>query len=291
MRYRLKNVPLQTPAATAWLVRRLEERANDLLEVLAARRQNSEDVLLAPGELRVGDISPAGLRLRWPGSSRSYSLAPEFLPEIIRWLGMSAKDFVHALHESPTTLESRADDLRSVLDAAGSERAALFGAGDGELDYQVQATGERSVEARAAIAGEDGDAVKGFDTLQEIIRLSVGEAVVGLADVGALGEKGIGLVKEQDDFGVFCARQHLRQIFFRLSYVFAGDGSQVHPEERKAEASGQPTGGESFAGARRSQKKSAQAGTIASDGGGSESLDKTIAGAAAKVKLLELLAQ
>ena len=87
------------------------------------------------------------------------------------------------------------------------------------------------------------------------------------------------------------ARQHLRKIFFRFTDVFAGDGGQVHAIKRKAEARGQPAGGERFACAGRTEKKSTHSGAIARDGGGSEAIHEAVARAAAEKELIELLAE
>jgi pimeloyl-ACP methyl ester carboxylesterase len=50
------------------------------------------------------------------------------------------------------TLETRVDDIRSVLDAAGSETATLFGSGEGRPDLRVL---RRAVSGAHAGTGPD----------------------------------------------------------------------------------------------------------------------------------------
>ena len=123
-------------------------------------------------------------------------------------------------------LSSTVDERVGVAQVGEPQRAALLGAGRRELDDRVEPAREGGVEARAAVAGEDGDAVERLDPLQQVVGLRVGEAVVRLLHVGALAEQRVRLVEQQHDLGVLGAGEQLRQVLLRLADVLAGDAAR-----------------------------------------------------------------
>jgi len=68
-----------------------------------------------------------------------------------------------------------------------------------EIDDKTQTPDERLIEIAFPIAGQNGDAIELFHSLEEVVNLDVGKAVVCVSDLGPLAEEGIGLVKEEDD--------------------------------------------------------------------------------------------
>jgi hypothetical protein len=76
------------------------------------------------------------------------------------------------------------------------ESTPVFGAGQGKVHDHVQPALEGGIEAASAVAGEDDDALERFDSLQQIVGLGVGEAIVRVPHVGALAEQRIGFVEE-----------------------------------------------------------------------------------------------
>ncbi len=117
MRYRLDGLPVQLAAPTARLAEATPKDAPDLLEALAARRARSEDVRLSRGELHATRVAP-GRRISFvfPGSGGERPAAEGLIEGLRRWVGLSQKDFVHELHESPATLGRR---LEAALEERG----------------------------------------------------------------------------------------------------------------------------------------------------------------------------
>ena len=94
---------------------------------------------------------------------------------------------------------------------------------------------------RAAVAGEDGDALVGLDAREQVVGLRVGEAIVRVLDVGALAEERVGLVEEQHDLRMLGAGEELREVLLRLADVLARDAGQIdaidgQPEPRREPA-------------------------------------------------------
>lgn len=123
MRYRLKDVPVQVPAPTAFLAQDRSLGTSDLLETLANRRKRAEDIRLSPGGLQVSEVAPRGISLRWSGSVAEQPVAVDFLHELGRWAGVSRRDFMQSLHESPVTLQSRID---SAIEERGDSWGGFF---------------------------------------------------------------------------------------------------------------------------------------------------------------------
>src|SRR5690348_18119543 len=90
------------------------------------------------------------------------------------------------------------------------EAAALLRAGQRKFDDHVEPAAECGIEAGTAVTGQNSDSLEGFDPLQKIIGLRIRETVIRFLDFRALAEERIGLVKQEDDFGVLGARQQLR---------------------------------------------------------------------------------
>src|SRR5262245_45369831 len=107
MHYRLKDLPIQAPATTAFLAQNRGPGATGLLEALVQRRKRSEDCRLPRGDLKISEVGPRGISFSWQGSGGNRPLSPNFVQEIASWTGFRRKDFIHALHESPATLQGR----------------------------------------------------------------------------------------------------------------------------------------------------------------------------------------
>src|SRR6202035_507021 len=68
------------------------------------------------------------------------------------------------------------------------EGTPLLGAGQGKRQDRIEPTREGIVETAPAVAGQDGDAVVTLHALQQVVGLRVGEAIIGLVNIGALAE-------------------------------------------------------------------------------------------------------
>src|SRR5260370_30502459 len=67
-----------------------------------------------------------------------------------------------------------------------------------EVDDEAQAAREGRVEGALHVGGENCQAPVGFHTLQQVVDLDVGVAVMAVLDLAAFAEKGIRFVKEED---------------------------------------------------------------------------------------------
>src|SRR5690606_39630437 len=65
-----------------------------------------------------------------------------------------------------------------------------------EVDDDVEAAGERVVDVRPEVGREHGEAVEALQPLQQVGALDVRVPVVGVLDIRAVAEDGVGLVKE-----------------------------------------------------------------------------------------------
>lgn len=123
MQYRLDGLPLQSPARSALLATGIEGDAPDLLEVEAHRRELREDSRVTAGELRVADVSPTWIALRFPGSGNARPVSEDLVPEIRRWVGLGRRQFVHERLESPGTLRRR---IERALEERGDSWGGFF---------------------------------------------------------------------------------------------------------------------------------------------------------------------
>jgi hypothetical protein len=84
---------------------------------------------------------------------------------------------------------------RGRAQAAPPEPQPVLLLGLGEVDQHVQPAGERLVQVRAQVGGQDGDALDQIHPLEQVRHLDAGVAVVRGADVGALAEQRVHLVE------------------------------------------------------------------------------------------------
>ena len=66
------------------------------------------------------------------------------------------------------------------------------------MDDSLEAPGKSIVYIAALIGGQYDQPVLAFNALQEVRDFLVGVLIMGIADVGALAEEGIGFVKKQN---------------------------------------------------------------------------------------------
>src|SRR5215467_5932926 len=97
------------------------------------------------------------------------------------------------------------------------KRAALFGTRYLELDDEVEAPRECRVESCLAVAGQQRDSVERLDALQQVVGLRVCEPVVGFLDFGSPSEERVGLVEQEDHFGLLGSCEKLCEISFGLA--------------------------------------------------------------------------
>ena len=134
-----------------------------------------------------------------------------------------------------STLERQPVDLAVGSSAwpsprwARPQRAPGGGVGKREFEDRVEPPDEGRVEAVAAVGGEDRDAVEILDPLQQIVGLGVGEAVVGVADLGARAEQRIRLVEEQHDVGMLGGVEQGREVLLGLADPLAGHARRGRP--------------------------------------------------------------
>ena len=114
-------------------------------------------------------------------------------------------------------VELREIDLRR--EHPRPDAGALLRAGHRELDDMAQPAGEGLVEVAAAVGGEDGDAGEALHALQQVAGLDIGEAVVGVAHLGALAEQRVGLVEEQHRAHALGGVEHALEVLLGLADV------------------------------------------------------------------------
>ena len=116
--------------------------------------------------------------------------------------GQDRRSQDHVADMTARQLGQRSDSVE--LGRANGVSAAQMGLPQGpalarfrllELDDHVDAPGEGVVEAGPRVRRQNDDAGVCLDPLQEVIGLGVGEAVVGVLNIRALAEHGIGLVE------------------------------------------------------------------------------------------------
>src|SRR6188508_303133 len=87
---------------------------------------------------------------------------------------------------------------REIAEAAAPEGEPEGRVGLREVDDDVEPTREGLVDVGPEVGGEDGKPVEALHPLKQEGTLDVGVPVVGVLDLGAFAEHGIGLVEEED---------------------------------------------------------------------------------------------
>ena len=169
---------------------------------------------------------------------------------------------------------TRADDgierrELSEIDVVG-ERRALAAGGSAtarplrerrlvEVDDELESARERRVDVLAEVRREDRQAVEALEAREQIRRLEVGVAVVGVRDLGAPAEERVGLVEEAAPPGALRGVEDLREVLLRLADPLRDDARDVHDEEVDAERVREDLGGQRLAGAGRAGEQHADA--------------------------------
>ena len=115
----------------------------------------------------------------------------------------------------------------------------------------MQAADEGVVHVVAQVGRQDDDAVVLLHPLQQVADLDVGVAVVGVLDLGALAEDGVGLVEEQDGVAVGRLVEDAVEVLLGLADVLADHRRQVDLVQLEAQLGGDDLGGHRLAGAGR----------------------------------------
>ena len=129
------------------------------------------------------------------------------------------------------------------------DRLALGLGGERELDAEVDAAEERVVDVALEVGRQHDQPVVRLQPLQQVRHLDVGVAVVGVLDLGALAEQGVGLVEEEHDVAGAGGVEHLLEVLLGLADVLADHRRQVELEHVEAEVAGDDLGGQRLAGA------------------------------------------
>ena len=163
--------------------------------------------------------------------------------------------------------------------------------GHREFQNRVQSPHEGGVEPIAVVARQQGDAVELLDPLQEIVGLRIGKAIIGIADVGARGEQGIGFVEEQEHVGVLGSGQDHRQVLLGLANPLARQRREIDPVQRQAQPRRQPVRRQRFAGAGLANQQRAQTRPVARRHRRPEPLRQTLADPRAHEETIQAVAQ
>ena len=151
----------------------------------------------------------------------------------------------------PAQVDIRREPVGLVGEIVLPKAQPLLGIGHLEQRHRLEAAGEGFVELRAQIGGEDHDAGKILDPLQQIGHLLIGGAVVGVAGLGALAEQRIRLVEEQDPVAVLSVIEQAGEVFLGLADIFRHHLRQIDAIDRQPRQPAEQRRGHRLAGAGR----------------------------------------
>src|SRR5215467_3175364 len=127
-----------------------------------------------------------------------------------------------------------------------------------KFDGKVHSAHEGVVHVLAEIGGEDHHAFVLFHLLQQIIDLNISVAVVRIAHLAALAEKGIRLVEEEDGVASFGFGEDASQILLGFADILADDSGKINLVKVQAQLSCHDLRGHGLACSRRSGEKNVE---------------------------------
>src|SRR6185369_12083999 len=125
---------------------------------------------------------------------------------------------------------------------------SLFDSWKGEVDDKAQPSHECAIERGLHVGGKNGETTERFHSLQQIIDFDICVTIVAVLHLATLAKQSISLVEKENRPTAFGGIEHLAQILFSFTDVFADYGRAVDAVEIQLQIIGDDFRGHRLAG-------------------------------------------